>query len=175
MKLYEKLPGFKLLGTDGQQHTLSEERGINGLVVIFTCNHCPYARAYIDRIANITAEYAAKGFGFVAISSNDAVQYPQDAFEHMKPMAKELGLADKYLYDESQQAAKDFGAQRTPEVYLFNKEDKLVYQGAIDDNWQNALQVETHYLKNALNALLEEQDIATKETPAVGCSIKWKM
>lgn len=174
MNQLDTLPQFELPGTDDQLHSTADYDDKTAVVIIFTCNHCPYARAYISRINNIVATYAPKRVGFYAISANDVVKYPEDSFDNMKPMASLLNLEGKYLYDESQEIAKMFGAQRTPEVYVFNQAKELVYQGALDDNYQNEEEVSQHYLIDALDATLEDKAPPISHADAVGCSIKWK-
>ena len=174
MKLGEKLPAFKLLGTDDQQHNTQAYDDKEVVVIIFTCNHCPYARAYVGRINELVEHYEKRHVGFYAISSNDAKRYPEDAFLNMVPMAKELNLEGKYLYDETQEVAMQFDAKRTPEVFVFDKERKLVYQGAIDDNYQSENLVKESYLTETLNSLLNNQPLKHKQTDPIGCTIKWK-
>lgn len=146
------------------------------LVVIFTCNHCPYAIAYEDRLVKLAQKWQNHPVQFIAISVNDAKQYPQDSFDQMRERAVQRQFPFPYLYDESQDVAKAFGAQRTPEVFLFlmNDEVKIVYRGAIDDNYQQPKEVRETYLDNAIQSLLDNQPILKAEIPAVGCSIKWK-
>jgi thiol-disulfide isomerase/thioredoxin len=146
------------------------------VVIIFTCNHCPYARAYIERIARLVTEYEKRNVGFFAISANDVSKYPEDSFENMIPMGKQLNLDGKYLYDESQQVAKAFSAERTPEVYVFNRHNRLVYHGLIDDNanYKMPQEVRHTYLKDALDAVLAGKEVIEKDTKAIGCTIKWK-
>lgn len=164
---------FELKGTDDQMHgTKATDEG-KGLVIIFTCNHCPYARAYVSRIREISEKYTTEGIHFFAINSNDASRYPDDSFENMKPMAEHLGLKGKYLYDETQEVASQYTAQRTPEVFVFNSEHKLVYHGAIDDNWEYPEAVTQNYLIDVLENILNGTAPETSETQAVGCSIKW--
>lgn len=174
MKLNEKIPAFKLLGTDNKQHSTDDYQDKEIVVIIFTCNHCPYARAYVGRIKEFVQEYEKRDVGFYAISSNDAKQYPEDAFLNMVPMAKELNLEGKYLYDESQEVARQYDAKRTPEVFVFDKERKLVYQGAIDDNYQSENLVKKSYLKDTLESLLNHQPLKYRQTDPIGCTIKWK-
>lgn len=176
MQLNDTLPDFTLPGTDNKTHSADDYRGKNATVILFTCNHCPYARAYIGRISALVAEYEKKNVGFFAINPNDAVKYPEDSFENMMPMGKLLHLDGKYLFDESQAVAKTFAAERTPEVYVFNKQRKLVYHGLIDDNANYKLpqEITKRYLRDALDAALSGGEVLEKETKAVGCTIKWK-
>ena len=174
MKLTNTLPAFELKGTDERMHSTHDYAQKTAIVVLFTCNHCPYARAYIKRIAELTEAYEPLNVGFFAINSNDAVRYPEDAFGNMIAMGKQLNLHGKYLHDESQEVARLFEAKRTPEVFLFDEQKTLVYQGAIDNNWEVAAAASQHYLKAALQAVLAGNRPDPTETPAIGCSIKWK-
>lgn len=174
MQSVSKLPSFSLHATNGDIRNSDELLGKTASVVIFTCNHCPYARAYVSRIARLVDKYEKNNILFYAISSNDVVSYPMDSFENMIDMGKLMHLHGKYLYDETQEVAKAFGAQRTPEAYVFDKEGILLYHGAIDDNWEKANEVNHHYLEDALNAAINGSSISITETPAVGCTIKWK-
>jgi thiol-disulfide isomerase/thioredoxin len=156
---------------------LADYKSAKGFIVVFTCNHCPYAIAYEDRIEELDKKYASKGYPVIAINPNDAVSYPDDSFENMKVRAKQKGFTFPYLYDETQATAKIYGAQRTPHVYLLQKSgsDLIVkYVGAIDDNSQDAKAVKVKYLENAVDELLSGKDVSAKETKAIGCSIKWK-
>jgi len=173
MQLNDMLPQFALKGTDGNMHSTKDYDGKDAVAIIFTCNHCPYARAYIERISKLVSDYKDR-VRFFAINANDVKQYPEDSFENMIPMAKKLNLDGRYLYDESQEIARTFAAQRTPEVFIFNKERKLVYHGAIDDNYENPNAVTQHYLRDALEAAINNKVVSVKETRPIGCTIKWK-
>lgn len=148
-----------------------------GLVVLFTCNHCPYAIAYEDRLNPLRRELEAMDIALVAICSNDAERYPQDGFEGMKERAKVRGFEFPYLHDESQEVARAYGAQRTPHVFLLDlqgEEPRIAYQGSIDDNYAAPAEVKERYLIDAARALAENRKIPLAETPPVGCTIKWK-
>lgn len=175
MTLNDYLPEFSLLGTDNKQHNINEYKDKEAVVIIFTCNHCPYARAYTGRIHELVKDFEKRNVGFYAISSNDAKQYPEDAFLNMTPMARELNLEGKYLYDESQEVATRFDAKRTPEVFVFDKQKKLVYKGAIDDNYQSENLVRESYLRKNLESLLNNRPLKYKQTEPIGCTIKWKL
>lgn len=168
------LSPFSLIGTDNKVHSTDDYSSKDAIVIIFTCNHCPVAQAYVQRINKLVADYEKRNIGFYAVSANDAVKYPQDSFENMIAMGKELNLDGKYLYDETQQVAKAYGAQRTPEVYIFNKHKQLAYHGAIDDNHATPSAVKQHFVRDALDAILAGKDAPVKETKAMGCTIKWK-
>lgn len=174
LALGEHAPYFSLKGTDGKIYTISDFRDRKGLVIIFTCNHCPYAQAYEGRIVELAAEYQPQGVQFITICANDSVGYPEDDFEHMVEKSRKLGFPFPYLHDETQAVAKAYDAACTPEVYLFDGEHRLCYHGRIDDNYQDRSQVTHEDLRNAIRALLEGQAPEPALTPAIGCSIKWK-
>lgn len=165
---------FSLPGVDGGEHALADYEDKVALVVIFSCNHCPYVQAWEGRMVQIQEDYAERGVQLVAINANDAQKYPTDSFEAMQRRAQEKVFNFPYLYDESQDVARAYGAVRTPEVFLFDAERKLRYHGAIDDNYDDPSAVEKAYLREALDAILmgEEPPVAT--TPPVGCTVKWK-
>jgi peroxiredoxin len=165
---------FTLPGTDNQHHALADYADQTALVLIFSCNHCPYVRAWEDRMNMIQREYAGRGAQVLAINANDAQKYPDDSFEKMQQRANEKQFAFPYLYDESQETARAYGAQRTPEVFLFDAARTLRYHGAIDDNYESADAVRQHYLRDALDAVLAGQAPALTDTPPVGCTIKWR-
>lgn len=174
LRLSDPMPGFRLPGTDGRVYDSAEfkEKGI--LIIIFSCNHCPYVQAYEARIKEIQARYASRGVQIIAINSNDDEQYPEDSFDEMKKRAAEKRFNFLYLRDEQQEAAKAFGAAATPELFVFDEMRRLVYTGKIDDNWREPERVQTKYLEDALNELLDGKEVSVPETYAVGCSIKWK-
>jgi peroxiredoxin len=165
---------FELPGVDGRSHTTAEHQDKTALAVIFSCNHCPYVRAWEDRLVQIQADYADKGVQFLVISANDAVKYPQDGPEAMQAHAAENGYNFPYLYDESQEIARAYGAARTPEIFLFDQARTLQYHGAPDDNYDDPTAVKSHYLRDALDALLAGQLPTVAATPPVGCTIKWR-
>ena len=165
---------FELPGIDGKNHALADYAGKEAVVVIFSCNHCPYVRAWEDRMVEIQADYADRGVQFLAINANDAAKYPADSFENMKVRATQKGFNFPYLRDESQEVAAAYGAQRTPEVFVFDAERTLRYHGAIDDDYERPEAVHRPYLRQALDAVLAGQLPSTATTPPVGCSVKWK-
>ncbi len=130
-------------------------------------------QAWEDRLSAISRDYADRGVRVVAVNSNDAANYPEDSFEEMQKRATAQGFAFDYLYDEPQAVARELGAERTPEVFLFDRDRKLVYHGAIDDSRDEA-EVSQQYLRDALDAVLSNEEPAVSETPAVGCTVKWK-
>lgn len=162
---------FSLPGVDGTTYSLASfDRDV--VVVVFTCNHCPYAKAYEKRLFALAKDFSDKA-AFVAINSNDAVTYPDDSFPKMKEHAAEKGFPYPYVHDESQDIAHAYGALVTPHVFMF-KSGKLVYQGGVDDNWENEGAVSKHYLKDALAEATAGKEVSTKTSPVIGCSIKWK-
>jgi peroxiredoxin len=165
---------FELLGIDNQPHALADYADSAAVVVIFSCNHCPYVRAWEDRLVAIQNDYAARGVQLVAINANDAQRYPDDSFSKMQQRAQEKAFPFPYLFDETQEIARAYGAERTPEVFLFDQDHRLRYHGAIDDNFDNPREVQQHYLRNALDAVLSGQEPPAAQTPLVGCTVKWK-
>ena len=159
---------------DGTQVSIADVAGEVGTLVIFTCNHCPYVKAWEARIAEIGNIYSAKGFGVIAVNSNDPVAYPADDFETMQQRAEKHGMRFPYVVDATSGVARAFGATRTPEVYLFDAAGALVYHGTIDDNYKYADRVTKPYLRDALDALLVGKKIPLAKTKALGCSIKFR-
>ncbi|HVO75284.1 MAG TPA: thioredoxin family protein [Ignavibacteriaceae bacterium] len=174
LKIGSKIPSFALKGIDSKEYTLDTFKDKKALVIIFSCNHCPYVQAYEARIKEIQSDYADKGVQVAAINSNDDSMYAEDSFEGMIKRAAEKKFNFPYLRDEDQSAAKAFDASHTPEIFLFDQERKLVYHGKIDDNWQSPDKVKNKYLRNALNELLAGKEISIPETYSIGCTIKWK-
>ncbi len=170
----DKAISFTLPGTDDQQHALSDYAEKTAVAVIFSCNHCPYVRAWEDRLVQIQHDYASKGVQLITINANDATRYPDDNMASMKQRAQEKAFPFPYLFDESQETARAYGAERTPEVFLFDQAGLLRYHGAIDDNYEDPNGVEQAYLRNALDAVLAGQEPQPAQTPPVGCTIKWK-
>lgn len=172
MQIDSAAPWFSLPSVDGQTYSLDSFKK-EFLVVIFTCNHCPYAQAYEQRLFSIAREFSEKA-DFVAINANDAAKYPDDSFERMKERASEKGFPYPYLHDETQRVAKAYGALVTPHVFVFDRERKLIYQGGVDNNWENGDAATKHYLYDALSAASDGKNIARKMAPVIGCSVKWK-
>jgi peroxiredoxin len=173
LRMGDKAINFSLLGTDGMRHSLDDYRG-KAVAVIFSCNHCPYVRAWEDRMVKIQSDYGEKGIQLIAINANDATKYPDDSFAKMKERAREKSFNFPYLHDESQEIARAYGAERTPEVFLFDENATLHYHGAIDDNYDDPAAVKAQYLRDALDAMLERKAPRIMETKPVGCTIKWK-
>ena len=176
-KVGDEAVDFKLKNIDNKMVSLSDYKDAKGFVVIFTCNHCPYAIAYEDRIIAIDKKYKALGYPVIAINPNDPDVQPQDSFELMKERAKSKGFTFPYLIDEGQKIYPQYGAQRTPHVYILKKESKkniVKYIGAIDNNYKNANDADQKYVESALDALLKGQEPEVKSTVAIGCTIKTK-
>lgn len=174
LKPADKAIPFELPGVDGRRHGLNDYTGKEAVAVIFTCNHCPYAQAWEDRIVQVQADYADKGLQVIAINANDASKYPDDSFPKMKERARQKKFNFPYLHDESQEIAREYGAERTPEVFLFDKEGILRYHGAVDDNFEDPSAVKSAYFIEAVEAVLAGEEPAPSETKPVGCTIKWK-
>ena len=176
LKIGDEAPEFTLPGVDGKDHSLGEWALKRVLVVIFTCNHCPYAQAYEDRLIELANFYSLQAVQFVAINPNDAEGYPQDSMEGMKQRQAKKHFPYPYLRDETQQVAKKYGAEVTPEVFLFDKDRKLCYRGRIDDNWRNRDKVKDQSLKIAISTVLSGSrlDPEVAEQRALGCTVKWK-
>lgn len=168
---------FSLLNVDGKKVSLAQYKDAKGFIVIFTCNHCPYAKMYEDRIIELNNKYAAKGYPVIAINPNDTDQQQEDSFENMQKRAKEKGFTFPYLHDTSQEITTAYGATRTPHVYLLNKKKKgykVEYIGAIDNNHKDAAKVDQKYVEDAIQQLMAGKKPKTTFTKAIGCSIKWK-
>lgn len=168
---------FNLKNIDGQMVSLSDYENAKGFVVVFTCNTCPYAKAYESRIIDLDKKYAAKGFPVIAINPNDVSQQPGDSMEEMVLRAESKGYTFPYLRDDAQTVTKAYGATKTPHVYVLNKEsnDKLrvSYIGAIDDSPREPADVKVKYVEDAIEALLVGDKPTVTEKRAIGCSIKW--
>ena len=166
----ERAPTFALPGTDGQTHSPGDAPAT---VVVFTCNHCPYALAWHERIAQAARDYAGRGVEFLAVNPNDAERYPRDSFEAMKRRAAQEEWPMPYLRDETQEVARAYGALVTPDVFVLDSEGRVRYRGAPDaehdDPSENAA-----WLRGALDAVLDGGEPDPPQTQPIGCSIKWK-
>jgi peroxiredoxin len=169
----EQAPEFELPDTDGATWSLPEGEAAVPTVLVFTCNHCPYALAWHDRIAQAARDYADRGVRFLAISSNDAERYPRDSYEAMKARVAREDWPMPYLYDESQEVARAYGAKTTPDVFVLDPGSRLRYRGAPDSDYDDPSQ-RAQWLREALDAVLAGEQPARAETKPVGCSIKWK-
>ncbi len=166
---------FSLKNIDGNRVSLSDYPDAKGYIVIFTCNTCPYAVAYEDRIIELDATYSAKGYPVIAINPNNPAIQPGDSFKAMQERAREKGFTFPYLLDEGQEVYPQYGASRTPHVFLLEKTEAgnvVRYIGAIDDNYRDAAAVEQPFVADAIDALLEGREVPVKTTKAIGCSIK---
>ncbi|MGZ0017413.1 thioredoxin family protein [Yeosuana sp. AK3] len=174
--LNTKAPDFLLLDTISEKmYGLNDLIGKKGTVIMFICNHCPFVVHINSELVNIANTYLKKGIGFIAISSNDAVKYPQDGPEKMKIHAKNEQYPFPYLYDESQNVAKAYKAACTPDLYVFDNHLKLIYRGQLDDSRPgNGILVTGNDLRNALDCLLENKENLNLQKPSIGCNIKWK-
>ncbi len=168
-------PDFRLPDTNGKMLALSDFRGAPALLVIFMCNHCPYVKHIRQGLAQLGRDYLPKGVAMVGISSNDVVNYPADSPAKMKEEAKSAGYTFPYLYDEDQNVAKAYRAACTPDIYLFDRNQKLVYRGQFDDSRPgNSIPVTGKDLRAALDAVLAGKTVPAEQTPSIGCNIKWK-
>ena len=172
VKLGSVAPYFNLPDTLGKNVSI-EDFDSELLIIIFTCNHCPYAKAVEDRLIKLGKEYK-NNVDFVLISSNDSENYPEDSPKKMAERHTEKGYPFPYLFDETQEVAKAYSAVCTPDIFLYNNDRKLEYRGRIDDNWQNPEQVEREELKMAIEAVLNGKTIDFEQKPSMGCNIKWK-
>lgn len=174
LKIDSSIPNFSLIGIDDKTYSLKTFSDKNILIIIFSCNHCPYVQAYEDRLILLQRKFAFDKVQFVAINSNDDVKYPDDSFEEMKKRAELKKFNFPYLRDETQEVAKVFGATHTPQIFLFDKKRKLKYEGKIDDNWQEPDKVKSAYLRDAIVEVLNKKEVSVPETFSIGCTIKWK-
>lgn len=164
---------FELMGIDDKKHTLADYKDAKVLVIAFICNHCPYAQAVWPRLVDLQEEFKDKGVQFVGINPNKNPEYPVEDLPYMKEYAERFNMNFPYLLDETQDTARAYKAQCTPDIYVFDSERKLVYHGRVDDNWQYPQEVMRHELKEALDALTEGRAVAEEQYPTMGCSIKW--
>ena len=167
---------FELKNVDGSMVSMSDYEDAKGFAVIFTCNHCPYAQAWEQRIIDLHEEYAPKGYSVIAINPNDPKLQPEDSFEKMQERAEDKAYPFPYLFDAEQTVYKKYGATKTPHVFLLDKQEngklKVTYIGAVDDNYEDPEAVEEKYLASAIDALLAGNKPKPKHTKAIGCSIK---
>lgn len=170
----DKATDFKLKSVDGKMYSMSDYKNAKGFIIVFTCNHCPFAVKYEDRINALAKKYKSKGYILIAINPNDPAAQPEDSFELMQVRAKEKGFAFPYLFDEGQNIYPQYGATKTPHVFLLDKNQIVKYIGAIDDNVDSATDVKEKYLENAIAALESSKTPSPETTKAIGCSIKVK-
>ncbi|WP_159799336.1 thioredoxin family protein [Flavobacterium sp. MK4S-17] len=176
LPLGTKAPEFRLKDTNSSHfYTFSDIKGEKGTLIMFICNHCPFVLHVIEEIVRIANDYTVQGIGMAAISSNDAFKYPQDAPERMTEFAFENDIDFPYLFDESQLTAKAYDAACTPDFYLFDSQDRLVYRGQLDDSRPgNNIPVSGSDLRNAIDGVLYNRNIPQNQKPSMGCGIKWK-
>ncbi|MGH2454557.1 MAG: thioredoxin family protein [bacterium] len=171
---HEPMVTFTLPGVDGKTYGPESFAETPALAVIFWCNHCPYVRAWEDRVIALAQEYADRGVQFLLINSNDPAKYPDDSFEQMTVRAREKGYPFPYLFDESQAVARQYGATRTPEIFLFDRDRTLRYHGATDDSVDDPAAVRVRFFRDAIEAVLGGRAPEVAETPPRGCTIKWR-
>lgn len=177
LPLGTKAPLFELKDTiSGNLLNLENAKGKNGTVIMFICNHCPFVIHVNNQLVKVANEYTKSGINFIAISSNDAVNYPQDGPENMKTHAKNENYPFPYLYDKTQEVAKAYDAACTPDLYVFDKDLKLAYRGQLDDSRPgNGLPVTGNDLRHALDCLIKNKENVNAQKPSIGCNIKWKI
>lgn len=174
VSLGTKMPRFVLKDPDGVIQVSDYAFGKKGLLVVFTCNHCPYAQAVWPRVIRLGKYAMERDINVLAINPNINPNYPDDSPEEMSKRIKEWGIPFPYLIDETQKVAREFDAQCTPDIYLFDASQKLIYHGRIDDNWQDESKVTREELKEAITNLAGGKPVAEKQFPTIGCSIKWR-
>ena len=164
----------KMKNVDGKMLSIADVAGKSGTLVVFTCNHCPFAKDWEQRIVELGNTYAAKGIGVILVNANDPKMHADDGYEEMQARAKSRGMKVPYVVDDTSGVARAFGASVTPEAFLFDKSGKLAYHGTIDDNRQEPDKVTARYLKDALDAVVAGKKPAVPETKGLGCSIKFR-
>lgn len=163
-----------MLGVDGSRVSIATVAGERGTLVIFTCNHCPWAQAWEGRITALGNRFRQEGIGVIAINSNDPEEFPADDYDGMRERARAAAMRFPYVVDPTSGVARAFRARKTPEVFLFDRRLRLVYHGAVDDNPFEEQSVQRHFLRDALVALVAGSPIENAETRAIGCSIKFR-
>jgi peroxiredoxin len=175
LPLGTRAPDFQLPDTNGKTVSLADFEKANALLVIFMCNHCPYVKHIRNGLAQLARDYMSRGVAIVGISSNDVENYPQDSPRKMAEEAKAAGYIFPYLYDETQEVAKAYRAACTPDIYLFDSEQRLVYRGQLDDSRPgNNVPVTGKDVRAALDALLAGKSLPSNQKASIGCNIKWK-
>ena len=173
LPLGSKMPEFSLNDCLGQAYAAKDCLGRKGLLIIFTCNHCPYAIAVWPRLIVLSKLAKDLGIETIAINPNINPAYPDDSPDNMKAKVKEWGITFPYLVDQDQSVARDFKAQCTPDIYLYDQDAALVYHGRVDDNWKDESGVTRQELKEAIEALAAGNPVSSDQRPSMGCSIKW--
>jgi len=174
LQIGESAPDFDLPGVDGKNYSLASFEDAPVLVVVFSCNHCPYVVGSVDRMIRFANDYAARGVAMVVINANETENHPTDSFEHMVEIARDKDFPFPYLRDDSQEVALAYGALRTPHYYVFDSERKLRYTGRMDDNPRNPGQETTQELRDAVDAILEGRTPPVELTNPIGCNVKWQ-
>lgn len=177
VKIDSFVNNFSLNDTNGETISLNDFKKVKGFIVIFTCNRCPFAKLYLDRMNKLNEKYTQKGFPLIAINSTDANDFPEENIESMKTLSISKKFNFPYLKDSKQEVAKSLGANKTPHAFILlksNKQLQIKYSGAIDDNGAEPQKVENNYLESALIELISEKNVTIKETKSIGCSIKYK-
>ena len=173
-----QIPDFRLKSAEGKYVALSDYPGARGFIVVFTCNHCPFARLYPERLNKLNEQYSKLGVPVIAISSSDTVQYEEDSYEKMQVRAKAGHYLFPYLYDPTQTVARQFNAQKTPHAFVIWKEEnagfRIRYSGAIDDNGAEPAKVKHHYVEDAVDQLLAGKVVAVPTTRSIGCQISYR-
>jgi len=171
----QRAPNFVLPGLDSHDLSLASCTGKRVVVVVFTCNHCPYAQAYANRLIALQHDYADQAVQFIAINPNDSAGYPEDSFDSMIKYAQHHQFNFPYLRDETQRVAHAYGAEYTPEAYVLDAQFNVRYIGRVDDNWQHPEKARSHDLRAAITAVLAGRPVDNPVTHAIGCTIKWKL
>ena len=168
---------FRLKSTSGQLVSMADSRNVKGYIIVFTCNHCPFSKAYESRIMALDRKYAGMGFPVLAINPNDPNAYEEDSFENMQLVAKTKNYSFAYLQDETQEVSKAFGVTRTPSAFVVKREGNrfiMQYIGAIDDNVQDSNSVTKRYVEDAVSNILSGKPVIMTTTKSLGCAVKWK-
>ena len=174
LSIGQTAPDFDLPGVDGKNYSLASFKDAKLLVVVFSCNHCPYVVGSEERFNRFYADYAPRGVAMIAINSNETEGHPTDSLEHMKQRATEKGFKFAYVRDDTQEIARAYGALRTPHFYVFDQDRKLRYTGRMDDNPRTPGAEKTHELRDAVDALLSGKKPPVELTNPIGCNVKWK-
>ena len=174
LQIGQSAPDFNLPGVDGKRYSLANFKDAKALVVVFSCNHCPYVVGNEDRMIAFQRDYAPKGVAMIAINSNETEGHPGDSFDHMVERSKAKSFPFSYVRDDTQDVARAYGALRTPHFYVFDAQRKLRYTGRMDDNPRNPGKETTHELRDAVDALLAGRKPPVELTNPIGCNVKWK-
>ena len=174
LEIAQAAPDFDLPATDERRYSLASFTDAKALVVVFSCNHCPYVVASEDRMNRLWADYSPRGVAMIAINSNDVEQFPADSFERMVERARQKGFKFPYVQDVTQEVARKYGALRTPHFYVFDSARRLRYTGRMDDSPRQPAAAKTHELRDALDAVLAGKPVKVPMTNPLGCNVKWK-